>query len=1827
MKQYNAFLKGLVDDLAYNHVKQDNWVFPTHGIRIYNKKGQGYIVSAELGNVELFSTEIQSYTEGYTIITAEEHRGIIYIVSVKEIAGEWSTTFGCYPYPTAWKDEVVKGNVTGFEQTYGILRNYADGVSDTQYMQSILFGYNTASNLKLIIDDAFDESINMYLCDGANTDKVLNSGFLPDGSINDVLYHVGDFEGKLNHILFSLNPVTITDVSVPIGGVLPPGQYHIFFAYKTASYDKTEYFSESFPISVAEGDTVVSVHGETDTKSDGTKNKTRKKIVLSLSDIDQDYKYLSVAMIRFFSDDVGDLQHEQMEVATDNIINGPTLTIEITGNEDMIISTTDDLYNTSLQERISKDHCFLNSRIWKTNLTSVEYDKTIFTSLALLVTIESDKIDDMPYTGYNDIVHNSNTTKLIYQDPDYIYHKLSYFENEVYPFGITFFLNNGITTDTYSITGRNEDVPGVPNSEGLFKFKRDSDRRYIIGAKFFIRDLLDAIVADPDTYGTIVGFNITRGERIKNMLYDGVLERTANGVRVSKNRKTYHRKGVDRGGICWYYNREQLWFGAEEESNAYHMPVFRYGHSMPKVGIDGSSYKVSYPRVPFPISNYYTFPHATYNDNGNDKSNFKVPVPEFLIDFFGLKFDAGGEKKGVYEYSIAVENPAEVADSNDTEDPGDNNISDILSFSDAIDTKLNVSDTNFAIFSPDFMTEIDHLTESGESYFMKIYDAYSGTQYSEGSYEYESERDDGNEFAVLPSRTRVYELVEGVNTFDTAQDHIIELLTNGGVSTIITDSSGDVWIYCTHNKDATDLTSIWADSAANQWVLDVVEVDRLRFSENAAHGFAMPTAPDTLTHISGASHTTDINYTNSLSVAEWTAECPESGGTTIPLPSIAAWQLGMDYFISGTFSELIAPSSVLMTPSFTGDVIISHLGAKYICIVTTVHANLDGLDSEPHINYYRFVIPSSAFAQDGATYQDTALNTYVVQSSGSLFLSCSSGVPPIATDTLTKTGGVGSNTIVYTSFTTGGQYWVMIDSIVAYKREFGNYVFTDSILITEGYVRPVCTTGTYNLPVVTLDSFVQEVRVYNIDKGTYKGEGKFSSYAEDGKEYQIKGKKGMYSLTGYMMNGQFKVNIWSGLMGGDLKSQMVHYNRSYQTPGYIGIVPIIHFVSVTFVTHDKDSTDLESIWEDSDSNQWKFEEVVSSSVLKFSRSVHHDDMPVATDTLTHVSGGTHTANIVYTVVADGGINIGDTSFGTSYSKSGVRMVKIYKTSPDTEDFFDDSLATFDPKYEQYWNISNLIKVNSAETHETVFKGDNFKTISWFRMAHQVDFDDNQWDGHQSKGFQSWYVSGDNIDLVFRPQKHLRSAYFLDKSYHHGILYGMLTSNRHNVSLRSKLRIVLKEGENTNEVNYTFFPNVAEKGDPFGWIYSSSDESDLVESLNINGGYNYVEGFRKSIGVDINLPYDSKDRKTAIAFSDRRVVNSYADGYRSMKAVNSVDFETNFGEIMRIEELYGMLVTIRKEATLKHFIGQKKITEDLTYDTSAIYLSEETLPMLYYGIQDWHAFIKTKSALYAVDVNHSMIIRITMETTAMDANKLAPALLSKVFMVEKKTKELTEMLATVRTTSIERNGISIGYNEDYGEVHFSFFNGEIMETLVFSEDKKFFIGTSPRTAALYTPYKKGLLSSMWIGHKDMDIMYENDIDVSPILFYGSPVTNKLSFIVNGYSEEENSVILTKIFESLSISSPHEVLTKILYETELQKGEYTFTEDSAEFWKDSEWVEGSWLVPIIRENIADSDAYYEDDSILRGRWLKITLEFVASNNFYITEIITEFKQSFS
>ena len=71
----------------------------------------------------------------------------------------------------------------------------------------------------------------------------------------------------------------------------------------------------------------------------------------------------------------------------------------------------------------------------------------------------------------------------------------------------------------------------------------------------------------------------------------------------------------------------------------------------------------------------------------------------------------------------------------------------------------------------------------------------------------------------------------------------------------------DMWVYCSHDKDDSDIHSLWQDPSGHMWSLETVEENRIKFSRHEAHTAEIPVGSGTLNHDQNGSHHEAIHYT------------------------------------------------------------------------------------------------------------------------------------------------------------------------------------------------------------------------------------------------------------------------------------------------------------------------------------------------------------------------------------------------------------------------------------------------------------------------------------------------------------------------------------------------------------------------------------------------------------------------------------------------------------------------------------------------------------------------------------------------------------------------------------------------------------------------------------------------------------------------------------------------------------------------------------------------------------------------------------------------------
>lgn len=569
MQTENRFVKGIVADYDPTDVDNTTLVFPTMGVRLFNKKGQGFIATNLESNELAFSL-----SDGFIAIGAREFNGILYIVSVKYIDSNTSyREIGTYPSPSQvsfttnlMSEATIDTNITGFEQTYKPLGNlYASAARrrfTTIFDNYLNWTYNNLVDLK--IKESYDGSVDLYISDYVNPNKVINSGFDEDGVYTDRMYTYAQLKGYTDLIPSTDQPMSVVLSSVENGGNLQPGNYWLFFKYVTKSFASTKFCSEIGPIPIGVGTMSLEVQGVQEKDwLHNIENKANKKIVLNISDIDSAYDYIQVGVLRYSA------FIENGAATTDTFlidkyykIDGTTLEIEVTGYDTESILTLEEITEGVIPYNIVKGQNVLNGRYlgvsWKKQHSYTDDIRTHLYNFAQAITISYQNTGQLENGGTE-----SNSSSLPqYKDPIDTEQHLGYFKGEVYPFGVKYVFTNGYISEAFPCKSADgmaliAGLTADQYTKGLYRFPDWNSNIFtggnvnfaaVLSVQFDITDAVTYKTANSDAFADIIGYYFVRGPRLENMIGQGIMINVANCATGTSWDGTYYRKYFD-GGI------------------------------------------------------------------------------------------------------------------------------------------------------------------------------------------------------------------------------------------------------------------------------------------------------------------------------------------------------------------------------------------------------------------------------------------------------------------------------------------------------------------------------------------------------------------------------------------------------------------------------------------------------------------------------------------------------------------------------------------------------------------------------------------------------------------------------------------------------------------------------------------------------------------------------------------------------------------------------------------------------------------------------------------------------------------------------------------------------------------------------------------------------------------------------------------------------------------------------------------------------------------------------------------------------------------------------
>jgi len=581
----NNFTGGCISDIDKINVQNNVWTFPTMNIQVFNKKGQGLIITTHAGNTKMNSgggiigdqgEEFQT-SDGFIILGACQHDGIAYIFSYNDITGEGE--IGSFPSPDP--------NTHIIDRTYRPLYNYDDTLSPGQNpgeFTSILFNFDSYHQIDCFARAEYDKSVNIYFCDYKNNNRVINSGFDKTGAVVNHLYCSKDFGSLINHIPLANGQVTCTLLDIQPIGILKYGNYFVYVRFCTKDFNATHWLAEFGPFAIFDGG------GPTDTIGNtmgGDYNKeSNKKISIRLNNVDTTYYYVELAIVRYYSDQTGVILSECKKINNYYPIAGNTLSLDIIGNESSFPFTLELLLQEPSLSRISKTHDHLDKRYFGSNWKDLEVHSDELAAFAQLIRLSYD--DNGPYetpaVSYMALQSvNDNTRDLDpiyngYKDSKLIYHNVGYFRTETYCVGIIAKLKNGMLSEVYPTKGidalgldklliANEyNTPGslLVNTKGIIRFPsnsispmlKDFSRGQILALEVDFNYAMGSIIPNGWISENVEGFYIVRTERNKNLQYQGIMSACSMAYTVTPGLSdyTYWYSLFDKYGSLYYWH-------------------------------------------------------------------------------------------------------------------------------------------------------------------------------------------------------------------------------------------------------------------------------------------------------------------------------------------------------------------------------------------------------------------------------------------------------------------------------------------------------------------------------------------------------------------------------------------------------------------------------------------------------------------------------------------------------------------------------------------------------------------------------------------------------------------------------------------------------------------------------------------------------------------------------------------------------------------------------------------------------------------------------------------------------------------------------------------------------------------------------------------------------------------------------------------------------------------------------------------------------------------------------------------------------------------------
>lgn len=353
----------------------------------------------------------------------------------------------------AWQYHALRN----FKKSTGEIDDFRIKNSDSK------FHINLENPIDIECQPSYDGTVNLYLNDGANPPRVLNTRWTRTDNhtfkvinreqINQSNIYREEYTDRETRLFRNVDGVTKIDLNnITNSGQLKVGNYIVYMKYMDDDYNETDIIAQTGVISIFNGTT-----SSPKTVSGGLMDeKTNKAISLEFRDLDTSFTYFKLYVYRTTCDSNGVKLEYAYKINENYEITNTSKLVYINGFEELVDISVEELniqYNTV--DSVKSQAQVQNMLFFANTTKQKDYSATIQEISLYIHAKEVISDQSVGYVSPEDYKPKStdDAWQTEYYSPLNIYYKLGYWPDEWYRFGIVYIYNDDHLSPVYNLRG------------------------------------------------------------------------------------------------------------------------------------------------------------------------------------------------------------------------------------------------------------------------------------------------------------------------------------------------------------------------------------------------------------------------------------------------------------------------------------------------------------------------------------------------------------------------------------------------------------------------------------------------------------------------------------------------------------------------------------------------------------------------------------------------------------------------------------------------------------------------------------------------------------------------------------------------------------------------------------------------------------------------------------------------------------------------------------------------------------------------------------------------------------------------------------------------------------------------------------------------------------------------------------------------------------------------------------------------------------------------------------------------------------------------------